>query len=170
MGFRLNNGFIDHSFTIIRNYNKLQNLTINLPPNPSSLTAEDSLHFDSDSESESECYNTTYGQSASLSWCQSPICGLRADFYYCQTVADLLIWGALSDERTGLPFSIAAGTHQSSNTWVRVPRTRDHILLSQIRDYPNLEGQFPVFISPGKRVAHLYPQALGSLSASVKWK
>jgi hypothetical protein len=42
-------------------------------------------------------------------------------------------------------------------------RTRDHTLLSQIRDSPNLEGQVPVFISPRKRVAQLYPQALGSL-------
>jgi hypothetical protein len=40
---------------------------------------------------------------------------------------------------------------------------RDHTLLSQIRDFPNLEGQVPVFISPRNRVAQLYPQALGSL-------
>jgi hypothetical protein len=36
-------------------------------------------------------------------------------------------------------------------------------LLSQIRDYPNLEGQVPVFKSPRNMVAHLYPQALGSI-------
>jgi hypothetical protein len=42
-------------------------------------------------------------------------------------------------------------------------RTRDHILLSQIRDSPNLEGQVPIFMSLRKRVAQLYPQALGSL-------
>jgi hypothetical protein len=41
--------------------------------------------------------------------------------------------------------------------------TLDHILLSQIRDSPNLEGQVPVFISPRNRVARLCPQALGSL-------
>jgi hypothetical protein len=40
--------------------------------------------------------------------------------------------------------------------------TNDHILLSQIRDSPNLEGQVPVFISPRNRVARLYPQAPGS--------
>jgi hypothetical protein len=40
---------------------------------------------------------------------------------------------------------------------------QDHILVSQIRDSPNLEGQVPVFISPRNRVAQLYPQALGSL-------
>jgi hypothetical protein len=38
--------------------------------------------------------------------------------------------------------------------------THDHVLLSQIRDSPNLEGQVPVFISPRNRVARLYPQAL----------
>jgi hypothetical protein len=42
-------------------------------------------------------------------------------------------------------------------------KTRDHILLSQIRDSHNLDGQVPIFISPRNRVAQLYPQALGSL-------
>jgi hypothetical protein len=33
----------------------------------------------------------------------------------------LLMWGALSDERTGLSFTIAAGARQSSHSRVRVP-------------------------------------------------
>jgi hypothetical protein len=37
--------------------------------------------------------------------------------------------------------------------------THDHILVSQIRDSPNLEGQVPVFISPRMKIARLYPQA-----------
>jgi hypothetical protein len=41
--------------------------------------------------------------------------------------------------------------------------THDHILLSQIRDSPNLEDQAHVFISPRDRVTRLYLQALGSL-------
>jgi hypothetical protein len=41
--------------------------------------------------------------------------------------------------------------------------THDHILLSQIWDSPNLEGQVPVFTSPRNRVARLYPEALDSL-------
>jgi hypothetical protein len=41
--------------------------------------------------------------------------------------------------------------------------THDHILLSQIRDSPSLEGQVPVFISPRNGLARLYPQTLGSL-------
>jgi hypothetical protein len=45
--------------------------------------------------SESESYVT-------MSWNKAPIWGLQPDFYYCQTVAGLLMWGALSEERTGL--------------------------------------------------------------------
>jgi hypothetical protein len=41
--------------------------------------------------------------------------------------------------------------------------THDHILLSQIRDSPNLDGQVPVFISPRNRVVQIYLQALGFL-------
>jgi hypothetical protein len=54
---------------------------------------------------EVQSYVTTDGQSASLSWNKAPLWGLRPDFYYCLTVASLLMWGALSDERTGLSFA-----------------------------------------------------------------
>jgi hypothetical protein len=36
--------------------------------------------------------------------------------------------------------------------------THDHILLSQIRDFANLEGQVPVFICPRDKVTQLYPR------------
>jgi uncharacterized membrane-anchored protein len=39
--------------------------------------------------------------------------------------------------------------------------THDPVLLSQILDSPNLEGQVPIFISSRKRVAQLYRQSLG---------
>jgi hypothetical protein len=45
-------------------------------------------------------------------------------------------------------------------------RAHVHILLSQIRDSPKLEGQVPVFISPRNMEAQLYPPALGSLSVA----
>jgi hypothetical protein len=65
-----------------------------------------SLHFTQlNCSSQSQSYVTTDGQSASLSWNKAPIWGLRPDLYYCQTVAVLLMWGALSDERTGLSFA-----------------------------------------------------------------
>jgi hypothetical protein len=69
---------------------------------------------------ESASYVTTDGQSASLSWNNAPSWGLRPDFYYCQTVAILLMLVALCDERTGLSFTISAGPRQRSHSWVRV--------------------------------------------------
>jgi hypothetical protein len=48
----------------------------------------------------------TDGQSASLSWCQAPIWVLRPDSFFSLTLAGLSMWGALSDERTGLSFTM----------------------------------------------------------------
>jgi hypothetical protein len=87
-------------------------------------------------ESESESYVTTDGQSASLSWNKAPIWGLRPDSFNCRrTVAGLLIWGALSDERTGLSFTIASGPCQRSHSRVRDPWDSRPYLLSQIWDF-----------------------------------
>jgi hypothetical protein len=65
---------------------------------------------------------TTDGHSASLSWCQAPTWGPKADFCYCQTVAGLLMWGAFSDDRMGMSFTTATGPRQRGNSRVRVPR------------------------------------------------
>jgi hypothetical protein len=79
-------------------------------------------------------YVTTDGQSASLSWNKAPIWGLRPDFYYCQTIVGLLMWGAPSDERTGLSFTIAAGPSQRSHSRVRAPWvSRPYFTLSDFR-------------------------------------
>jgi hypothetical protein len=110
--------------------------------------------------SQSQSYVTTDGQSASLSWCQVPTWGLRQDFYYSQTAANWLMWGALSDERTGLLFTIAAGPSQSSHSWVRVQLT-----LSDLR-LPQPGGPGPPIYIPRNSVAQLHPQALGSLSVA----
>jgi hypothetical protein len=72
-------------------------------------------------QSQSESYITTDGQLASLSWNKAPICDLRPDLYYCQIVASLFVWEALSDERTSLSFTIAAGPRHRSHSWVRIP-------------------------------------------------
>jgi hypothetical protein len=45
------------------------------------------------------------------------------------------MWVALSDQRTGLSFTIAACPHQRSHFGAHVPGTREPILLSQIRDF-----------------------------------
>jgi hypothetical protein len=73
------------------------------------------------SASQRQCYVTTDAQPASLSLCQAPIWGPRPHFCYCQTVPGLLTWGAYSDERTDLPFTIAAGPPHRSHSRVPVP-------------------------------------------------
>jgi hypothetical protein len=92
---------------------------------------------ESESEPESQFYVTTDGQSASLSCNKTPIWGLGSYFYYCQSVADLLMWGALSDERTGLFLTVDDGPRQRSYSRVQDPwESWPYILLSQIRDFP----------------------------------
>jgi hypothetical protein len=56
-----------------------------------------------------------------VSWNKAPIWSLRPDLYYCQIIACLLMWGVISDERTGLSFTSAAGPRQRSHSRVRVP-------------------------------------------------
>jgi hypothetical protein len=70
-----------------------------------------------------------------LSWNKHQSGGLP-DFYYSQTVVGLLMWSALSDDRTGLSLTIAAGPRQHSHSRVRVLRDSEPHLLSQIRDIP----------------------------------
>jgi hypothetical protein len=107
-------------FAIAVNYNISH---IELLLNDVCLTnlSEESLTALNESASESEPYVTTDGQSASLSWNKAPIWDLRPDLYYCQSVAGLLMWGALSDERTGLSFTIPADARQRSHSRIRVP-------------------------------------------------
>jgi hypothetical protein len=70
-------------------------------------TLQNSIQFSNiqSSQSQSKSYLVTYGLSASLSGKKAPIWGLRPDLYYCITIVGLLMWGALSDETTGLSFS-----------------------------------------------------------------
>jgi hypothetical protein len=65
-----------------------------------------------------QSYVMTDGQSVSMS---SPHLGPKNRFLLL-SVAGLLMWGALSDERTWLSFTIASGPRQRSHSQVRVPR------------------------------------------------
>jgi hypothetical protein len=76
----------------------------------------------------------------------APIWGPRPDSYHCQTVAGLLMWGALSDEWRGLYFTVAAVILRS-----KFRRTHDHILLSQIWDSVTWRATSP----------YLYPWGAG---------
>jgi hypothetical protein len=54
-----------------------------------------------------------------VNFCETPIWGPSPDFCYCQTVTGLLMWGALSDEKAGLSFTIAAGPRQQGHSRVQ---------------------------------------------------
>jgi hypothetical protein len=87
------------------------------------------------SNCESESYVTTDGQSASLSWNKSPIWGLWPHIYYSQTAA-VCWYGALTLTRgrvcnLQLLLALASAVILASES----RGTRDHILLSQIRDF-----------------------------------
>jgi hypothetical protein len=112
--------------------------------------------------SESESYVTTDGQSASLSWYKAPIRSLWPDFYYCQTVAGLLMWAALSDERMRLSFAITAGSRQRSHSRVRVPwDSRPYFTVSDLR--------LPISSSLTTRRATVEVFDLASIRECVFW-
>jgi hypothetical protein len=102
----------------------------------------------------------TDSRSASQSWCQAPIFLLKISFrqlrvYYF--VATSLTRGRvchlLYNCFWALPEQSLIG---------RSPAEITAIFYCLIWDFPNLEAQVPVFISPRNRVAQLYPRALGS--------
>jgi hypothetical protein len=76
----------------------------------------------------------------------------------------------------GLLFTIAAGPRQRSHSQSESRGTLDHILLSQILDFPNLEGQVPVFISPRNRGGPVISPVTGFsfrrllLLAGLRWR
>jgi hypothetical protein len=98
-------GDTEHFFVITINYSAIANYHNSLGHAPFSS-------FYSQLLLASTTASRVDGQSASMSWNKTPIWGLRPDFYYCQTVAGLLMWDALSDERTAL----ASLTSWTNNT------------------------------------------------------
>jgi hypothetical protein len=83
-------------------------------------------------KSKSHCHWRSVSQSVSQSvLVSSPIWG---SFITALQLRSLFLWGALSDERTGLSFTIAASARQRSLSWVRVPwDSRPYFTLSDLR-------------------------------------
>jgi hypothetical protein len=68
------------------------------------------------------------------------------------------MWTTLSDKKTVCHLHLLL---TQSFSGLESHEIHDHILLSQIRDSPSLEGQVFVLISHRNRVAQLYPQGTG---------
>jgi hypothetical protein len=102
------------------------------------------------------CDRRSVGQSVLVS---STHMGPRTRFLLL-SVAGLLMWGALSDERTGrLQLLLARASIAILGS--EPHGTHDHVLLSQIGDSPNLEGQVPVFINPQEQGGPVIPPGTG---------
>jgi hypothetical protein len=96
----------------------------------------------------------------------SPSWGPRPDFCYCQTVAGLLMWGHLSDERTGPSFTTAAGSRQGSYSQARVLwDSWPYFTLSDSR-FPKPGGLDRRIYIPQEQSGPVIPQALDSLFVS----
>jgi hypothetical protein len=73
------------------------------------------------------------GQSASLAWNEAPTWGLRPDFHYCQTVAGLLMWGAVFDVRRRICcLQLLLALTSAVILGSELGGTREHILVFQI--------------------------------------
>jgi hypothetical protein len=115
------------------------------------------------SQSQSQSYFTTRGLPAiSSSWCQAPW-DPRPVFFYPNTCCFGLYVTISLTRRWVCPLKLLLALARAVILRSESRGTDNQILLSQIRDSPDLEGQVLVFISPRNRAARLYPQALGSL-------
>jgi hypothetical protein len=71
---------------------------------------------------------------------------------------------SLSDERTGLSFTIFAGLRRCSHSRARVPRDPwPYFTVSDSRLPQTWRDRSPIYTPTRNRVAQLYPQTLGSL-------
>jgi hypothetical protein len=75
------------------------------------------------------------------------ILGPIRDLYYCQTIANLLMWGALSEENTGISFTVATGSSPVKPFLNPSPKTLYFVVT---------DSRLPRTGGPGPR---LYPQA-----------
>jgi hypothetical protein len=110
---------------------------------------------------EGRSYFTTDGQSVSqYVLVSSTFVGLAPRYCFlseccCLKFEVLFQWGAISDEKTGLQFTVWSLNDPSRAEPVT-------ILCLNFWDSPNLEGKVPIFISPRNKVARLYTRVLGS--------
>jgi hypothetical protein len=90
-------------------------------------------------------------------------------FVFCMTIEGFLKWSGHSDERMGSLFYSynwfwALSKHSLSRS---SPAELTSIFCCLTWDFPNLEGQVPVFISPRNKMAEIYSPGTGFLFCSL---
>jgi hypothetical protein len=83
-------------------------------------------------KSKPHCDRRSVGQSALVS---SPFSSQRPNFSYCQTVAVLLMWGALSDEKTGLSF-VAVIVNSTWRLYLQIYLSPSYTVVCQKSSFP----------------------------------
>jgi hypothetical protein len=151
-------GLVTASFTITCNQNQLQELTIILLSNLSSLTDEHSPQSLSPS-------TTDFWVELLYDWrfplkhfflAKSPLRPMTSNFIFQLNTYGYFPYVTYPLSR-GWVYRLQL-LLVSANAVILRPESRgtyDHIILSEIRDFPNLEDQIPVFISPTNSVAKL---------------
>jgi hypothetical protein len=109
---------------------------------------------------------TTESQSASPSWCQAPIWVPWSNFpllfdLFLDSCSFVNVVRPLWWEVGSVLFSICCVSSAQPFSDLSPKGLMSIFYCLYFWDFPNLEGQVPVFISPRNKVAQLYPQALG---------
>jgi hypothetical protein len=157
--------FIGDSITVTLNYNHLWQLTAcdclrHVPFLPGPRAPSLPLWLSSTNDvcrSQSQSYVTRIGQSVLG---PRTHLGLKTTRFIFLLVAGLLMWGALSDERMGLSFTIAAGPRQRSHSPVRI--TRDSWPYFTVSDsrFPQPGGPTPCIYIPQKQGGPIIPPGI----------
>jgi hypothetical protein len=109
-----------------------------------------------------QTYITTGGQSSSLSWCQEPITNFFPSLFNCfYTVAGLLMWGALSDEKSALQFSVFLGIASVAFLRSESHGTHEHILWSLFLRLPQPGGPGSYIYFPQEQSSPVIPPGIG---------
>jgi hypothetical protein len=103
---------------------------------------------------QSKNYVTTDGQSVNLSWCQAPSWA-QDQLRVCWSEAPSLTRGRVCSLR--LLLALASAVILGSESY----GTYDHILLSHIRDYLNLEGKVAYIYIPQEQSGPVIPPGTG---------
>jgi hypothetical protein len=76
-------------------------------------------------------------------------------------VAGILMWVALSDERMGLSFTIAAGPRQDSHSWFLAPRDSGPCFTVSDSTFPQPGGPGPLIYIPQEQGGPVTPPRTG---------